>query len=283
MSWINKVNAALGASRSVLMGANLASARLLTRPRRLVAYANEALFQYQLAAGRRLPARTVFELFPAAVQEVSIANPGGYTWLRDEPPEFAIDLISLCLLCRALQPRTVFEIGTFVGYTSLHMALNTGADTRIYTLDLPPRERATALETTAIDQKLIGMEVDRPLFEGSPAGSKVERLFGDSAVFDFSRWHGGVDLFFIDGAHSYEYVKSDTLNALRCCKPGSVIVWHDYGRVEQDGVTRWLHEFAQDREVFAVPNGSLAFHRVTGAPGRSGEEASLGVDPLSAG
>jgi predicted O-methyltransferase YrrM len=265
MKLTKQLQLALNASRSVLLGANLASARLLLNPRRFVAYANDALFQYRIAAGRRLPQKTVFEVFPAPAADVRLADPPGYTWLRDESAPFAIDLISLCLLCRAVRPKVVFEIGTFVGYTSLHMALNTPEESEIFTLDLPPTERGTALHTTATDQKLIGHEVDRPLFEGVAEGEKVKRLYGDSATFDYSPWHGKVDLFFIDGAHSYEYVKSDTLNALRCTRPGSVIVWHDYGRIEQDGVIRWLHEFARDREVFSVPNGSLAFHVVPGA------------------
>jgi hypothetical protein len=84
-------------------------------------------------------------------------------------------------------------------------------------------------------------------------------LFGDSAAFDFSPFHGAIDFFFIDGAHSYEYVRSDTLNALRCCHAGSVIAWHDFGRVVVDGVAKWVREFARDREVYSVPGGSLAF------------------------
>lgn len=266
MSWHDGLRRALNASRTVALGANLASLRLLGDPRRLVSYTTDALFQYQLATGTRLPRRTVFDLFPAAERDITLADPEGYTWLRDEPPPFMIDLISLCLLCRALQPRTVFEIGTFVGYTSLHMALNTGDDTRIHTLDLPPANRDTALATTATDQKLIGASIDRPVFQDRPAASRIDRLYGDSATFDYSPWHDKVDLFFVDGAHSYEYVRSDTLNALRCCRPGGVIAWHDYGRVEQDGVMRWLHELSADREIFAVPNGSLAFHVVPERP-----------------
>lgn len=262
-TWTQKALLALGASRSVLLGANLASARMLRNPRRLVAYANDALFQYQLTAGRRLPTRTIFEAFPAEARDVTLVDPEGYTWLRDEAPPFTVDLISLCLLCQALRPAVVFEIGTFVGYTSLHMALNTPTAAEIFTLDLPPADRSTALHTTATDQKLIGNAMARrPLFESHAGGAKIRRLFGDSAGFDYSEWYGRVDLFFVDGAHSYDYVKSDTLNALKCCRPGSVIAWHDYGRVEQRGVTRWLHEFARNRDVYVVPNGSLAFHVV---------------------
>jgi hypothetical protein len=45
--------------------------------------------------------------------------------------------------------------------------------------------------------------------------------------------------------------------------PGSIIVWHDYGRFGINGVSRWLHEFAaQGRELYRVPGGSLAYMRV---------------------
>jgi hypothetical protein len=53
-------------------------------------------------------------------------------------------------------------------------------------------------------------------------------------------------------------VKSDTQNALKCCHRGSVIAWHDYGRA-QFGVTRYLDEMAEEREIYVVPCGSLAF------------------------
>jgi hypothetical protein len=49
------------------------------------------------------------------------------------------------------------------------------------------------------------------------------------------------------------------LHALVCCHPGSVIAWHDFGRMGVNGVTRWLVEFARTRPVYAIPGGSLAF------------------------
>lgn len=76
----------------------------------------------------------------------------------------------------------------------------------------------------------------RYIFENCKAASKITCLFGDSATFNFSSFYEKVDFFFIDGAHSYEYVRSDTLNALKCCHQGSVIAWHDFGRVGVGGV-----------------------------------------------
>jgi hypothetical protein len=91
------------------------------------------------------------------------------------------------------------------------------------------------------------------------AESKITRLYGDSATFDFAPYHGTIDLFFIDGAHSYEYVRSDTINALACCHPGSIIAWHDFGRVGVNGVSRWLRRLSRRYQIYSVPGGSLAF------------------------
>jgi SAM-dependent methyltransferase len=250
------------AGRNVLLGTNLAALPLARRPKELLRYASEALFHLQLRGDRGLPRKPVLELLPTDATEVRLANLGGYTWLHEETAPFAIDLLSLCLLCRAIRPRVVFEIGTFVGYTALHMALNSAEDVRVFTLDLPPDNRSTRLRTTATDHKLIDKDVGPAVFEDTEVAHRIERLYGDSATFDFTEWRDGVDLFFVDGAHSYDYVRADTRNALRCVRPGGIIVWHDYGRLEQSGVTRWLHELARDREIHAVPNGSLAYHLV---------------------
>lgn len=262
MGLTERVGLLLRASRNVLLGTNLAAIPLARRPRSLLRYATEALFHRRLDLASGLPRQPVFRAFPMESADVRLAGLEGYTWLADETSPFVIDLLSLCLLCRALNPRVVFEIGTFVGYTALHMALNTPPETRIFTLDLPQADRDTELRTTATDHKLIAQDTGPALFEGTDVAHKIHRLYGDSARFDFGDWHDGVDLFFVDGAHSYEYVRSDTLHAFRCVRAGGVIAWHDYGRLEQNGVSRWLHELARDHEIHAVPNGSLAYHIV---------------------
>jgi hypothetical protein len=169
------------------------------------------------------------------------------------------------MLCRAIQPKLVFEIGTLTGYTTAHFALNAPEDCKVVTLDLPPGADPV-LRTGGTDSIHIGLNKERKryLWEGSRAAGKIQSLFGDSARFDYSPYHGRVDLFFIDGAHSYEYVRADTLNALKCCHPGSVIAWHDFGRGPINGVSKWLVEFAKQHRVYAVPGSSVAFSVVEG-------------------
>ncbi len=248
------------AARNFLIGGNLTGLLLLGKPREMIGYATENLFSFRSMADRRgIPQKNVFEVLPqAGFAQVNLCNTNGETWFRSSA-SYVADIISLCLLCQAIKPTVIFEIGTLTGYTTAHMALNCDECT-IYTLDLPSGGEP-ALATTAIDGLHAKMhaETKHYLWEGMDIAEKVHTLFGDSASFDYSPYHGRVDLFFIDGAHSYEYVRSDTLNALKCCHPGSVIVWHDFGRVGVNGVSRWLLEFSKQHRVYSIPGGSIAF------------------------
>ncbi|MDQ3071334.1 MAG: class I SAM-dependent methyltransferase [Acidobacteriota bacterium] len=257
---------AIGA-RNAIVGGNLSALSLAGNPYRFVGYTTEALFLLKSYAGSHgLPQRNIADVIdvpdhlPIELQVRTPVKTKG-AWFG-AVPSYTVDLISLCLLCRALKPRVVFEIGTLRGYTAAHFALNSPDDAKVYTLDMPhegPPE--PALRTTVVDRRHIKKHSGAAAycFDGLAVRHKIETLFGDSATFDYSPYAGKVDLFFIDGAHSYEYVKSDTLKALACCRPGSVIAWHDFGRAGVNGVSKWLLEFAATHEVFCVPGGSLAF------------------------
>ena len=248
------------AARNLLLGGNLRSLLLLDKPREMVAYATENLFAFQSIADQRgIPQRNVFEVFPQAhLAKINLCN-NGETWFR-RSASYVTDIVSLCLICQAVKPKVIFEIGTLTGYTTAHMALNCDDDCSIYSLDLPPDSKL-ALATTAIDRFHVKEhhDVKRYVWEGMGIAKRIQPLFGDSATFDYSPYHGRIDLFFIDGSHSYEYVRSDTLNALKCCRPGGVIAWHDFGRVGVNGVSRWLLEFSKQHRVYSVPGGSIAF------------------------
>ena len=257
------LSAAAVVLRNTVLGGSLAAVSLLRQPRKALLFVNETLFLYQTFAGRRrLPQRPVLEAFgQCSTAEIRLARLPGKMWFHSLA-SYAIDLVSLCWVCRAIEPRVVFEIGTLEGYTALHFALNTPPEARVYTPDLPPdAASAPLLPTTLMDDVHIQGARRRHgyLFDSFPERAKITCLYGDSASFDFSPYSGQVDLFFIDGAHSYEYVRADTLNALRCTRPGGVILWHDYGRVGVNGVSRWLHELARQYDIACVPGGSLAY------------------------
>lgn len=255
---------------NMIIGGNLASLGLLRYPGKAMNYATQCRFLYGVCADKRgLPQKPVFEVLKngnAAVETADITvawdAPGqGEHWFH-ALAWYTVDIVQLCLLCRLLKPKHIFEIGTLRGYTSLHFALNSPPDALVYSLDMPKQQPAdSSLPTTLIDDIHIRLHRDahKYVFEGRPEAGKIRLLFGDSARFDYTPFATKIDLFFIDGAHSYAYVRSDTLNALKCCHPGSVIAWHDFGRFGVNGVSKWLKEFGRGREIYSVPGGSLAY------------------------
>ena len=85
----------------------------------------------------------------------------------------------------------------------------------VYTLDLPcdddrnvKRAEANSADANLIDAAEPGIE-----FGHSDVANKIRQLDGDSTNFDFSPYKQSVDLVYIDGAHHYEGVSSDTKNA----------------------------------------------------------------------
>jgi len=252
--------------RNALWGGSLAFVwQALLSPSKALNYLQECLFQYENLFGRKgaLPKHVTAALDCNPTLPIvlgSAKHTGADSWFA-EKSSYTLDLVSLCQLCRILNPSIVFEIGTLKGFTAWHFALNTNAEAAIYTLDLPPAGVKPLLRTTLVDDIHIAghQGMASQCFDGTSEGAKIRRVFGDSATFDFSGFHGKVDLFFIDGAHSYEYVRSDTMNALLCTRKGGVIAWHDFGRVGVNGVGKLIEEMSRSYKIFAVPGGSVAY------------------------
>ena len=224
--YLKKCTQMIGAIRAVLisgfLGGNLATLLLLHRPRAALACVQYGLFGWRMIKRQGLPQCQFHELFEVPEHlSVDLLPTTGYLTYWDA--NYTKDVLYLALLARVLSPRTIFEIGTLHGYTALLFALNTPPDTVVYTLDLPPNDScAPSLSTTAIDDVHIAAYARSTeyLYHSHTVGKKVRQLYGDSARFDFAPYHEKVDLFFVDGAHSYEYVRSDSLNALSCTRGG---------------------------------------------------------------
>ena len=250
--------------RNLILGGNVESLLALNDPSKAAYYIWESRFLYKCIFPRGgFPQKPVWEVFGADQVPVLLYAGVAGEWFHPVA-SYTVDLISMCMLCQILGPKTIFEIGTYRGASSLHWAGN-APDADVYTLDLPAAAAPT-LTLTPMDRHIVGdhAQTEHMLFEGRPEANRIHCLYGDSATFDFSPFLGKVDLFFIDGAHSYEYVRNDTLRAVECCRPGSVIAWHDYGRVGFNGVSKWLHEFSrqQGKTIYRAPGGSLVYARV---------------------
>jgi predicted O-methyltransferase YrrM len=160
------------------------------------------------------------------------------------------ELKTICQIVNKVKPKTIFEIGTFEGRTTLNMALN-APEANIYTLDLP----VSGLE--AVESKVevgeiayINKDVSGSRFIGKSVAQQIHQLLGDSATFDFSPFYDSIDLMFIDGSHAHDYVLNDTEKALKLIKKGGIILWHDY--TNWDGVRDAINGLYKDDSRFVT-------------------------------
>ncbi|MEE2056447.1 O-methyltransferase [Rhodococcus artemisiae] len=111
----------------------------------------------------------------------------------------------LHLLARAMGARTILEIGTLGGYSTIWLARAVGDEGRVITLEFEPRHAEVA--RTNLDRAGVGGVVD---IRVGPALDSLPHL------------EGPFDLVFIDAdkENNSNYVRE----ALRLTRPGSVII-----------------------------------------------------------
>lgn len=155
------------------------------------------------------------------------------------------ELLVLGTICKLLDPKSVFEFGTFTGGSTLAIAANSSPDAKIITLDIPPADRRT--HRTGVGSDIpFDYEIGES-FLGTQFESKIESVQCETSLFDATPYLGKMDLIFVDADHTYSFATSDTKNAMQMLAPGGVILWHDYrwddDAPECEGVTRCVNEF----------------------------------------
>ena len=149
------------------------------------------------------------------------------------------DLLALLSVLVSRSPQTVLEIGTFNGYTTRLMALNL-PDAEIHTIDLPENfSDSGGAGMPKDDWHLISARRVGSAYRADPSITSVKQHFGDTAKYVFPT----AEIFFIDGSHTYAYVRNDTEKALMSSAT-KVLIWHDCDR-NHPGVIRWLVEMVQ--------------------------------------
>jgi hypothetical protein len=205
---------------------------------------------------------TLRDLFPTAEVPQTIV----YSPLGSGAGLTYNEIVNLCTLTQILAPRVIFEIGTFRGATTRALARHAPPECTIYTLDLPPEEYGkTSLKQHDSDILNVLLSHDHKpeigdIYLKDPnACHRINQLLGSSDLFDYAPYHGQVDLFFIDGAHSYDFIASDTANALKCLSEKGVVVWHDF-KGGFRGILRFFREFSQTHDLYHLIDTSLVLY-----------------------
>ena len=190
-------------------------------------------------------ARVRLGLFSATLPPAVLLGPGN---------QDARGLAYLVALGKALNAKTIFEIGTYNGVTALTLARNLLSAT-VNTLDLPAgKQPRYPLLASAGDLANLANGAHRA-YEGRPEAVRIRQFLEDSARFDFSPFESSAQLVYVDGAHSTEYLKNDTEAAFRIVADPGVVVWDDYWR-RVPTVAHYL-ERLNGRLLYRLPDSRL--------------------------
>lgn len=194
------------------------------------------------------------EFGPTAKAEVSYIGRGDLI-----VPGGTSDAEAWILAVLAKSSKVMFEFGTCTGKTSYLWAKNSPADSKVYTLTLPPEKLVEYSDTKSDDSIATNNAMSESVFTkflytDTDVAHKVTQIFSDSKTYDETSLHNSCDLIFIDGSHAYSYIKSDSEKAFKMLKKGGLILWHDYDGVYRNNkdVYKYLNELSSTMKLHHV-------------------------------
>jgi hypothetical protein len=222
----------------------------LRNPSKLRPYVSYCLKKYDELMDNGLPSRGPLTPSAALAVVLPAAHVGGGMSFGE--------LVILARVTKVLQPRTVFEIGTYNGLTTAVFLLNSNPDAQIVTLDLPA-------EPVEGEGYILG---DRELVMSRQLGAVPEamglrrytQLLCDSMTFDPSPYKNSVGLGLIDAAHDLVHVRNDTLKMASMISNEGMVFWHDYGgKGPLRPLANYLNGLGKRALLYRIPDTSLAW------------------------
>jgi hypothetical protein len=212
-------------SLDTLQGLNLCAIRLaLRRSPMLRTYISTCLRRFDDMAGNGLPVKNpIAGLEEGTGQVLSVPlqfKTGGGT--------DTLEILTLAAIAKVRKPRRVFEIGTYNGKTTSVFLLNTPEESQVFTLDLPP-SGGVAENYLPSDVELVNNRRTDDFLVPFRSSERYHQLYCDSKLFDPEPFRDSIDLGFIDGAHTRDFVQNDTEKMAIMMAPDGLVLWHDYG------------------------------------------------------
>lgn len=168
---------------------------------------NEVKRKYGITS---LPEIDLLELFPGFTETV---DPFSHLYGTSLP----IDIAVLKLFARQFPDCDYLEIGTWRGES-------------VANVSQVARQCVTvSLSNADMDKIGWGEPFQRVQKFYSKNIPNIKHVEANSLTYDFSQLNRKFDLIFVDGDHSYEGVRSDTVKVFDLLKnENSIILWHDY-------------------------------------------------------
>lgn len=208
---------------------------------------------YRIASWKfgKLKRESVEKIFPA-LKNISIRLENMY----EREVDMSLDIYELCILnslVNYIKAKNILEVGTFDGNTALNLAANIDPKGTVYTIDLPQdkTQDIPVIFDNSIPHKQIGIQFKNTQYE-----KIIKQIYSDSTKLNWSTLNTPLDMVFIDGCHYYDVVKKDSENAKKYVRKGGLIVWHDYGMIND--VSKVVDELSDEIEIHIVSGTRLA-------------------------
>ena len=153
----------------------------------------------------------------------------------------------LSALVAHLQPRVVFEFGTFTGATTRMIADLLPATSTIHTIDLP-------------DEQMTWPVGGQDFRDRAEYADRIVMHRCSTRSFDFTPFGSAVDFVFVDATHDYDHVLHDSRRALEMVSGDGVVVWDDY-QARTIGVVDALNELSREVQLVRVAYTRLVVFR----------------------
>lgn len=168
------------------------------------------------------------------------------------------DQVCLIDLIERYNCKSVLEIGTWEGQTGLLLWLHPNVK-KFKAIDIHKGMKVPYAHpvhhTNKVKKEFMGHYLNN-------TNTSID--FIDTMKWNPLQWkkkEGHFDMIFIDGNHSLEHVRNDTLKALKL-KP-KIIVWHDVAHVDdKDNVPLFLREFTKTHskyKIYTIENSELGY------------------------
>ncbi len=173
--------------------------------------------------------------------------------------------------------KKVVEIGTYIGFSTSALAMNSRKDAIIYTIDLP--ETNISSDSSDYDRKVLFADWKKNdeflrHYQKSVGPFYIEQLESDvrkkihmfkcdstNLSLEILETIKGADLFFIDGGHAFDIISCDTKTALSSIQENGWILWHDYNSKTHTEVTQFIDtDFSKNHVVLHIESTMLAMH-----------------------
>ena len=179
----------------------------------------------------------------------------------------------ICALLKLQIPKTIFEFGTFLGYTTSIFLMNSPSTTKIFSIDLPITNQDVS-KLSEVDWNLVqsndayndqfltqlAFQEGEYYLRNFEKENNLKLIKSDSLLFEPGDYFSDheIDFVFIDGGHTDSVVKSDTSVSLRMRSENALVLWHDFNSTIHGKVTEVVKNYAQGDLVLHVQHTLLA-------------------------